>query len=60
MSDTSITMSVNVHNTPSKIWDALARVCDVQEGANNTAWVAFTAPSGAQIHFFRTKPERPA
>jgi hypothetical protein len=40
------------------IWDALTRVCEVQEGGAS-AWVSFKAPNGADINFYRPASAAP-
>lgn len=57
MTDTTTTTNVYIYRTPQEIWDALARVCRVNEGRDGIAWVSFTAHgSGAEIQFFHSKP----
>ena len=54
MTETTVNLSVGIHNTPLEIWDALARVCDVQ-AHDMSAWITFSTPSGADIKFFRPR-----
>ncbi len=54
MTETSITLSVGIHSTPIEIWDALARVCEVQE-SNGIRWISFKTPAGADVHFYANR-----